>query len=126
MSKMIKVLSTDNQYFKAGDHTILKEVFHPKNVGKEFPYSVAHAYLEEKGQSLPHKLQQSELYYFLKGSGVIFVNDENQEVEKGDCVLVEPNQTQFVKNTGQGHLEFICIVSPAWTEDGEQILSTMK
>ena len=116
------VLSTGNQFFRAGDDTYLKEVFHPKNMGINFPYSLAHAFLNENKKSLPHKLEQSELYYFLKGEGLVFLNDQSFEVKSGDCVLVEADIMQYVKNTGSGRLEFICIVSPPWTEKGEKIL----
>ncbi len=107
--------------FLAGDHTHLKEVLHPSNDNLELGYSLAHAYLNKGEQSLPHQLFHSETYYFLEGQGEIFINDEKQEVEKGDLVYVPPHANQYVKNTGKSRLSFLCIVSPPWSPESETV-----
>lgn len=108
--------------FLAGDRTILKEVMHPKNDSVDVGYSLAHAVLKVGTASLPHQLKSSELYYILKGEGILFINDESTNLSVGSVVLVPANATQYVKNTGQIDLEFLCIVEPFWQEAEENIL----
>ena len=108
-------------FFTAGDHTILKEVLHPKNDQVELAFSIAFAKVETEKQSLLHQLKHSEVYIFLNGEGIICINQENQAVKKGDVVYVPSMAQQFVKNTGDRDLEFYCIVSPAWQEEDEYV-----
>ncbi len=108
--------------FLASDHTILKEVVHPTNDAIDIGYSLAQAILKVGTSSLPHQLKSSELYYILKGEGILFINDESTPLSAGSVVLVPPNATQYVQNTGNTDLEFLCIVEPYWKKDDEEIL----
>ncbi|MCR9290105.1 MAG: cupin domain-containing protein [Bacteroidetes bacterium] len=108
--------------FLAGDHTILKEVLHPKNDAIDLPYSLAYAKIEIGKKSLPHRLtKSSELYYFLEGEGTISIDGQSQKIKKSDIVLVPKNAEQAVENLGNCDLEFLCIVSPPWNELEEEI-----
>lgn len=40
------------------------------------------------------------------------INEESKEVEKDCAVYVPPSSIQFIKNTGNEDLEFLCIVCP--------------
>jgi len=108
-------------HFIAGDKTIIRELLHPKNEAVDINYSVAHASVLKGEASLPHKLNSSEVYYILKGSGIVFIDDESKHVQKGDIVFIPPNASQYIKNTGDGVLSFLCIVEPFWTPDAEYI-----
>ena len=105
----------------AGDHTHLKEVLHPSNDPVSIGYSLAYAYLKKCEASLPHQLTYSETYYFLSGKGEIFIDGKKQAVEADDVVFVPPHAEQFVKNTGENDIKFLCIVSPPWSEETEKI-----
>ena len=118
---MIHKKISNVQEFLAGDHTHLKEVLHPSNDNLELGYSLAHAYIKVGEQSLPHRLHFSETYYFLEGKGEIYVNDKMIEVKPNEIVFVPPHALQYVKNTGQTPLNFICIVSPPWSAETEEI-----
>ena len=108
--------------FEANDKTILKEIIHPKNDGIPLNYSLAHASLKKEEASLAHCLKnQNELYFFLKGRGIIVINGEQQNVEAGDVVLVPKGAKQHVENQGDIKMEFLCIVSPPW-EEGDDIV----
>ncbi len=108
--------------FLAGDHTWLREVLHPANDGLELPYSLAHARLERGTASLPHRLQKSdEAYFFLKGEGVLHIDEKKISVQAGDVALVPAGALQYLDNTGQGQLAFLCIVSPPWSVEDEAI-----
>jgi mannose-6-phosphate isomerase-like protein (cupin superfamily) len=108
--------------FRAGDLTELRELLHPDRDPIGVRYSLAHGVIEAGRSSRPHRLSSVEVYYFLSGTGVIHVGGEPTAVEAGDAVAVPTKATQWVENTGEGRLVFLCIVDPAWQEAGEEIL----
>lgn len=113
---------TDSPEFVAGDATRLREIMHPKKDNLPIGYSVAHARVAVGNASLPHTLQSSESYYILEGEGVMYIGDESKVVQKDDIFLVPAHATQYIQNTGNTDLIFICIVEPYWQEDEEAIL----
>jgi len=118
---MIKKSISTLPFFLAGDKTHLQEVIHPKNDQVNLGYSLARAYIKVGESSLPHSLAQSELYYILEGKGKLFIEGEEHNIQAGDVVLVPAHAKQYVQNTGTNKLEFLCIVSPPWTAEGEDI-----
>ena len=100
--------------FIAGDNTILREILHPNNDKIDLPYSLAHAAIPVGKASLPHALKSTEVYYFLRGNGIIHIGETVKAVEAGDLVVVPPSENQHVRNTGTVELVFLCIVSPFW------------
>jgi mannose-6-phosphate isomerase-like protein (cupin superfamily) len=49
------------------------------------------------------------------------INNEVQAVGPGDAIYIPTNARQFIHNTGQEPLVFICIVDPAWQAKNETI-----
>ena len=43
------------------------------------------------------------------------------EVVQDDLVWVPPNVEQYVRNTGDEDLVFLCIVDPPWAATAEQV-----
>ena len=107
--------------FKAGDATLLQEILHPQNHSCAIGYSIAKAELAVGTSSLPHQLVGSETYYILSGEGIIYIDDQNFELTTGSIAWVPPHAQQWVKNTGDTSLVFICIVEPFWQESEENI-----
>ena len=105
----------------AGDGTRLKELLHPH---RDYPfagrYSLAHAGLPAGQSSRPHRLVSSEAYYILEGQGQMHIDDESAEVSAGDALEIPPGAVQWIKNTGDCDLVFLCLVDPAWREEDEQ------
>ena len=118
---VIKKQLSDIQSFIAGDHTLLKEILHPKNEKTTLGFSLALAELGPRKSSLPHALEQSETYFFLDGKCCVTVNGSKFFCGKGDCLFIPPNAVQFVENCDGSILRFLCIVSPPWTEAGETV-----
>lgn len=108
--------------FTAGDATFIREILHPDNEGVDLPYSLAYGSLDVGKSSVPHILQNEELYYILDGKAAIHVADQIIEVNAHEVLLIHKNINQFVRNIGDGKLTFLCIVSPPWREDKEEIL----
>ncbi len=109
--------------FTAGDDTQFVEVLHPKNDSVDTGFSLGHASIGVGKASLPHILEKcSETYYFLQGEGKVYVDDEWTEVKTNDMVYIPAGARQYVVNTGEVDLEFLCVVEPAWYAAQEQIV----
>ena len=108
--------------FISGDRVILRELLHRDKGDFGFRYSLAHAKLPKGRTSIPHSLKTSEVYYILKGKGVMYIDKERRSVSAGDAIYIPPRSKQYIKNTGKTALEFLCIVDPAWKKEDEVVL----
>lgn len=106
----------------AGDKTILREIIHSRETGGKIRYSIAHAMVKPGESSVPHILKSTEVYYILEGEGVMFIDDKSAEVRSGQAVYIPSNAKQWIKNTGNSELKFLCIVDPAWKAEDEEVL----
>nr|WP_199290252.1 cupin domain-containing protein [Leptolyngbya sp. FACHB-36] len=111
----------DSEEFVAGDGTLLRELLHPDKQSIDLRYSLAHAVLPPGQTSTPHSLTTSEVYYLLSGRGEMYIDDEVQTVEAGDAIYIPPQARQFLRNTGDDAIAFVCIVDPAWRKEDETI-----
>ena len=111
----------DCQEFVAGDNTILREIIHAAKGNWDLHYSLAHATLKAGTVSYPHSLTSSEIYYIISGRGLMHIDDTQSTVGPGDTVYIKPNAKQFIENTGDEDLTFICIVEPAWRAEDETV-----
>ncbi|MFQ5933489.1 MAG: cupin domain-containing protein [Dehalococcoidia bacterium] len=50
-----------------------------------------------------------EIYYFLKGEGVMLVDGEDVPIQAGDAILVPPGVDHGFRNTGNGPLKLTII-----------------
>lgn len=119
---MFKVNASDRPEFLAGDHTRLREVFHPAKHQLKLGYSLAHGSLRPGQRSKRHVLASSEVYYFIAGQGRFMIDEEVTSVEAGTTLYVPPGGKQSLENTGSQDIEFLCLVDPAWTAEDERIL----
>ncbi|MBX3334305.1 MAG: cupin domain-containing protein [Nitrospira sp.] len=119
---MWKVVLQDRPEFVAGDHTKLREIFHPAKHPLDLGYSLAHGKLSPGQRSKRHILKSSEVYYFISGQGRFTINDQVTQIEAGTTVYVQPGGDQFLENTGPVDIEFLCLVDPAWREEDETVL----
>jgi mannose-6-phosphate isomerase-like protein (cupin superfamily) len=121
-TSVFKAKASDRPEFLAGDHTRLREVFHPAKHPLKLGYSLAHGILGPGQRSKRHVLNSSEVYYFLTGQGRFTINDEVMSVEAGTALYVPPGGEQSLENTGTRDIEFLCLVDPAWKVEDERIL----
>jgi mannose-6-phosphate isomerase-like protein (cupin superfamily) len=111
----------DCEEFIAGDNTILRELLHPDKADLKLRYSLAHAILKPGLTSLPHRLKTSEVYYIMEGTGKMFIDGELEDVYPGQAVYIPPHARQYITNTGDTDLVFLCIVDPAWRAEDEEV-----
>jgi len=114
----------DGAYFQACDQSLLCELLHPdrEKVPLKMGFSLAYAIVKPGQSTLVHKLStSSEIFYILKGEGVVHIEQESVPVRPGQVVYVPPNSKQFIQNTGYLDLTFLCLVSPQWKKEDEEI-----
>jgi len=111
----------DCREITAGDRTRLRELLHPARDAAAIRYSLAVAWLAPGKRSRAHRLKTAEVYYLVRGEGVMHIGDEAAKVEAGDAVYIPPDSVQWLENTGQDEIEFICVVDPAWRPADEEI-----
>jgi mannose-6-phosphate isomerase-like protein (cupin superfamily) len=113
----------DCKAFLAIDDTIIRELLHPVETGMTIACSLAHATLGPGKSSKPHRLKtSSEIYYILKGYGMMHVGSRSSKVGAGQTVFIPPGSVQYIENRGRGDLVFLCVVDPAWHEEDEEVV----
>ena len=109
--------------FSAGDESLLKEILHPDRQDLDIRYSLAWATVKPGQKTLAHTLTCAEVYYIISGQGRMHIGSEKKAVKQDDTIYIPPKAVQFIENTAQEDLVFLCIVDPAWQPEAEQILS---
>jgi mannose-6-phosphate isomerase-like protein (cupin superfamily) len=105
----------------AGDGSALRELLHPDKGSFSLGYSLARAIVKARGKTKPHRLKSSEVYYILEGRGLMHIGEEIAEITAGQAVYIPPFHIQFIENTGETDLAFLCIVDPAWRPEDEEV-----
>ncbi|MBN2592454.1 MAG: cupin domain-containing protein [Sedimentisphaerales bacterium] len=111
----------DCREFIAGDDSILYEILHPEKAGVPIHYSLAHARVKAGQKTRPHKLKSCEVYYLTAGQGLMHIDQESFEVGPDCTIYIPPNAVQYIENTGNSDLKFLCIVDPAWRQEDEEV-----
>ena len=112
----------DCEEFMAGDGSILRELLHPDKADVPIRYSLAHARVVVGHGTTPHKLKSCEVYYIIEGQGRMHIDAESFEVGPESAICIRPKSVQYIENTGDCDLVFLCIVDPAWRQEDEQVL----
>lgn len=111
------------QEIKAGDNCILRELLSCHNDKVESRYSLAWAKVAIGQKTWEHAMKTTEVYFILRGKGIMHINEESQEVESLDAIYIPPNAKQCIENIGNEELEFLCVVDPAWRKEDEVVLT---
>ncbi|MGA1979900.1 MAG: cupin domain-containing protein [Sedimentisphaerales bacterium] len=111
----------DCREFVAGDGSILQELLHPEKESLQIRYSLAYAKVARSQKTKAHKLKSCEVYYITAGSGLMHIDEESFEVGPEIAIYIPPGARQYIENTGNSDLKFLCIVDPAWREEDEEV-----
>ena len=114
----------DCREFIAGDDSILREILHPGKGDLPIHYSLAYAKVNAGQKTRPHILKSSEVYYVIAGQGLMHIDQESLEVGPGCAIYIPPDAEQYIENTGNSDLKFLCIVDPAWRQEDEEVLDS--
>lgn len=106
------------------DGTSLRELLNPlhDDGALRLGYSLAHAIVKAGNASMPHRLRTcSEVYYIMKGRGIMHINDEAAEIGPQQAIYIPPGARQYLENNGKKNIEFLCMVSPSWHAEDEEL-----
>ena len=58
-----------------------------------------------------------EIYYVLRGRGLMILGNERKAVGPGDGILIPPGIPHRIRNVGQEPLVFLCCCSPPYSHE---------
>jgi mannose-6-phosphate isomerase-like protein (cupin superfamily) len=80
--------------------------------------SMAHVIMNEGNVSLLHQhSNMSEIYFILNGKGILYHGDKALEVEKEAYLIIPPNTSHKLKNTGNSDLEHLVFAVPPFNPE---------
>jgi mannose-6-phosphate isomerase-like protein (cupin superfamily) len=78
--------------------------------------SLAEATLPPGAMTAPHVHPHTEeIYYVLRGTGLMTLGAEQRAVGAGDGILIPPGTPHTIQNLGQDPLVFLCCCSPPYS-----------
>ncbi|NHJ87099.1 MAG: cupin domain-containing protein [Asgard group archaeon] len=111
-----ELLENIEQFKKSQDGVRIVELY------KNQSYSLSYGELGPKEENKLHKMAMEEVYYIIKGRGVMTIEEEELVIKKGDIIVIKPNYKQKLKNSGRVKLAFYMIVNPPYDPHKEEIL----
>ena len=117
-STTVDVVNRDSvEEFITKDGSAIREILAPAKSSLK-AQSLAEATLKP-GQSTEKHLhvRAEEVYYVLKGRGLMEIGQVKQEIGPGDGVAIPPGSEHKLTNTGEENMVFLCCCSPAYSHD---------
>jgi mannose-6-phosphate isomerase-like protein (cupin superfamily) len=120
---IIKQLGTC-KYSRILDKTLICELLHPeRELNLDMGFSIAPAILKSVESSVPYCLKSSvEIHYILDGNGVMHIENEKQEIKSDHAIYIPPKSVQWIENTSDSKLKFLCMVYPPWRAEDEELV----
>jgi mannose-6-phosphate isomerase-like protein (cupin superfamily) len=85
--------------------------------------SLAEATLPAGARTERHRHRRTEeLYYVLRGRGVMTVGPESRAVGPGDGILIPAGAPHTIRNAGRGALVFLCCCAPPYSHQDTVLL----
>ncbi len=103
----------------ANDGSLLRELLSPLRDAVMIRYSIAHATVNPRSSTHPHRLRSAEVYYIISGEGTMHIADEACTVTAGHLIYIPPGAVQWIENIGNSDLVFLCIVDPPWRPEDD-------
>ncbi len=103
--------------FITKDTSIIREILAPRNSCIAMQ-SLAEATLAPGARTDAHYHPiTEEIYYILKGQGMMRIENEEREVGVGDGVAIPPGSRHKIVNTGDEDLVSLCCCAPAYEHE---------
>ncbi len=104
------------------DGSTIRELIHPSIQGSR-NQSLAEATVTPGSKTRLHWHQiTEEIYFILKGRGLMTLGEEVFPVEMGDSVLIPPGRSHRIENTGKSPLKVLCACSPAYSHEDTELI----
>lgn len=116
---MVEVRNSDGmEPYITKDKSEIREIFHPSN-SEIKTMGIAEATVDVGESTKYHYHSVSdEIYYILKGIGILEIEGDVKEVRENDCVFIPVRSRHKIKNVGKVPLKILCISSPPYSDDG--------
>jgi len=100
----------DSNEFDTGERCSIIEIANRPELSS---LSIAQARVKPGVVTQDHALSDTdEYYYILEGQGRATIDNETFLVKKSDVLFIPKNKSQYIENTGDSDLIFLCICSP--------------
>lgn len=103
--------------FTTKDGSSIRELLSQRNSAIRHQ-SLAEATVPPGVRTLAHYHPRSEeIYYILRGQGLMHLQQESRPVGIGDAIAIPPGLTHWIENTSTEDLVFLCCCAPAYEHD---------
>ena len=107
----------DAEAFTTLDGSTIRELAGAVSLDTE-NQSLAEATVPPGGETEQHFHRRSEeIYFFIAGSGLMRLGDEESDVSAGDCVVIPPGAEHKLWNPGEEPLVLLCCCAPAYSHE---------
>ena len=122
---MIVVNQDDVPVFQTKDTSLIREILAPRNAPDAVArQSLAEATLPPGAATEPHYHSKTEeLYYILRGTGLMRFPESERRVGPGDAVPIPPGTPHQIVNEGPEDLIFLCCCVPAYEHDDTMMVA---
>ena len=103
--------------FTTKDSSTIREIMAPRNSCVE-RQSLAEATIIPGASTEAHfHPGTEEIYYILKGRGVLAVDGETRDVVPGDGIAIPAGSRHQIRNNGEDNLVLLCCCVPAYSDE---------
>lgn len=118
MGANIRVVNVHKAAHDDESSRISRNFLKSKDVGSLSFNSCDHATYLVGGEVTPHRHDNvEEIFYFIRGTGVFYLNDEEIPVKAGSAIVVKPGFSHGVRNTGKDVLQHLVCSTVLRKED---------
>ena len=82
--------------------------------------------MEPGGIQHVHAHDSEQMYYIMEGTGLMTVDDEQRQVEAGECIFFSSFSRHGLENTGGTRLRYLSAASPSFKKDESRKLWPLK
>jgi mannose-6-phosphate isomerase-like protein (cupin superfamily) len=121
------IISNKDNSCNTGDLELLKSymLIGSRNV-KDTGISVQISFIPVNSEQPVHNHEPEQVYYIIRGTGLMIIEDEREPVHAGDAIYIPSNKKHGIKNIGVETLEYLTANAPAFAEEYENRLWPAK
>ena len=110
------------EIYQTKDGSLIRELMHPAVHGNK-NQSLAEAIVAPGQTTTLHRHRQSEeIYYILRGQGLMTLGDEKFAVQTNDTICIAADTAHCIENTGAVDLHILCSCSPPYSHADTELL----
>lgn len=112
----------DVQAYVTKDRSTIRELMCPARHGNQ-AQSLAEAIVPAGKRTLLHRhLSSEEIYFIVRGEGLMTLGDTSFPVRAGDTICIPPGTPHAITAGARERLRILCACSPAYSHDDTELL----